>query len=144
MPLRLRPADVRPNALALCYAVVTAGALANRSTFECLTGSDDPARHDELSLEKLVDKHFPPTFLWQTFEDECVPVENSLLMARALAAHRIPAQMHLFPFGPHGAALCNEQTAGKLNPQLFLPDAAAWPELAMQFLKKVMPRVSAE
>ena len=138
-PLGLRPEDVRPNALALCYAVITAGPYASRETFECLTGSPDPARHEALSLEKLVDEHCPPTFLWHTFEDTCVPVDNSLLMAHALSEHHIPAQMHLFPFGPHGSALCNEQTSGKVNPHYFLPDCMGWPELMMQFLRKVMP-----
>jgi hypothetical protein len=52
--------------------------------------------------------------------------------------------MHLFPFGPHGAALCNEQTSGKVNPHFYLPDCMAWPELAMLFLKKAMPRASDE
>lgn len=137
--LHLTPEEIKPNALALCYAVITAGEYANRGTFETLTGQENPAFHEALSVEKFVDEHCPPTFLWHSFEDSCVPVQNSLLMANALANHHIPAQMHLYPFGPHGAALCNEQTSGVKNPHFFLPDCAGWPELAMDFFKKVMP-----
>lgn len=134
----LSPENVRPNAMVLCYPVITAGEYAHRGSFENLTGTDELEAHQPFSLETLVTAQCPPTFLWHTFEDQAVPVQNSLLMAQALANCGVMAELHVFPFGRHGSALCNEQTSGTRNPQFLLPDNAGWPELAADFLKKLM------
>ena len=134
----LAPQDVRPNAMVLCYPVLTGGAFAHRRSFECLTGEADAKTHEAYSVEKWVTEQCPPTFLWHTFEDQAVPVENSLLMAQALHAHGVTAELHVYPFGPHGAALANEITSGVKKPQCALADAAVWPGLAAEFLKRVM------
>lgn len=55
------------------------------------------------SCEKHVRADTPPTFLWHTAEDECVPVMNSLLYAQALAANHVPFELHVFPQGEHRA-----------------------------------------
>src|SRR6476646_1168617 len=54
-----------------------------------------------LSPELKVSAQTPPTFLVQT-EDDPVHVENSLVYYRALAAAKVPAEMHLFSSGGHG------------------------------------------
>ena len=62
------------------------------------------------------------------------PVENSLLFAKALTGANVPFEMHLFPGGPHGMALCNELTSlGK--PRLIEPHAAQWMDLALRWVK---------
>lgn len=134
----LTPQDVRPNAMALCYPVITGGAYAHRLSFECLTGENDAKAHEAYSVEKWVTEQCPPTFLWHTFEDQSVPVENSLLMAQALHAHGVTAELHAYAFGPHGAALANEITSGVKMTQYTIEDAAVWPGLAARFFKKVM------
>ncbi len=53
----------------------------------------------------------PPTFLWHTVTDDCVPVENSLLFFNALRKLEIPVEMHLYPVGGHGLSLANEETS---------------------------------
>lgn len=80
--MHLTSADVRPNALILSYPVITAGEFAHRGSFRSLTGTDDIAAHQPHSLENLVTPDTPPTFLWHTWTDGAVPVENTLLMAR--------------------------------------------------------------
>ena len=133
-PLGLTPEQVKPNALCLCYPVISGGKDAHRGSFNNLTGTEDLSVHEDYSLDKLVTENCPPTFLWHTFEDNAVPVQNSLLMAHALAEHKVLTELHIFPHGKHGASLCSELTGGSL----IIPEAQQWPELAARFLKDVM------
>ena len=50
----------------------------------CLLAEREEELKDEVSLEKHVTPDTPPTFLWHTWTDELVPVENSLMFAAAL------------------------------------------------------------
>lgn len=134
----IAPEEVRPNAMVLGYPVLTAGPYANRSTFEHLTGSKDVADHLPLGIEALVTDKCPPTFLWHTYNDTVVPVENSMLMSLALSKHRVPAETHLYREGPHGAGLYSPWSSGPNKPQMNVPEIANWPELAAGFLHKVM------
>lgn len=134
----LTPEQVKPNAMVLCYPVISGGPKAHRGSFECLTGSKDMSLHTQYSLDTSVTEQTPPTFLWHTWTDTCVPVENTLLMAAALRAHNVPAAVHIFPQGEHGASLASPITSGVKSPALNLPDCAAWPQLAAEFLEKVM------
>ncbi len=61
------------------------------------------------SLETCVSKETPPTFLFSTFEDNVVPIENSLLYLRALEEHDVPFEAHVFQQGLHGLALATKQ-----------------------------------
>ena len=49
-----------------------------------------------MSLENQVDADTPPAFLWHTTEDDCVPVENSLLFYQALHNQGISVEMHIY------------------------------------------------
>ena len=82
------PESIRPDALCLCYPVVSSGTYAHRGSFEHLTGADD-ALAQKLSIENMVGEGFPRTFLWHTADDASVSVQNSLLLAQALADHGI-------------------------------------------------------
>jgi acetyl esterase/lipase len=136
--MNLTPKQVRPNAMVLCYPVISGGEWAHRGSFENLTGSQDTALHLEYSVENWVTENAPPAFIWHTFEDKSVPVQNSLLMAQALSSLNILTELHVFPFGAHGSSLCDEQTSGARNPHFVLPDNAVWMTMAQGFLKKVM------
>lgn len=138
-PLGLMPEQVRPNAMVLCYPVVTGGEWAHRGSFENLTGIKDSDAHKEYSLDGWVTAQCPPSFLWHTFTDEAVPVQNSLLMAQALAKHHIPAELHIYPDGGHGASLCNDLTTTEGSEGSHsIPEAQGWPELAARFLKGML------
>jgi len=101
----------QPNALILCYPVISAGQFAHRSSFEHLLGTDANAMiTHEMSLEHHVNAKTPPTFLWHTYEDTSVPVENSLLFATGLREQRIPFEMHIYPEGAHGISLATDET----------------------------------
>ena len=122
-----RSADYRPSLQCLCYPVITAGEYAHRGSFECLIG-DDPALYDLVSLEKRVTSDTVPTFIWHTFADRTVPVENSLLMAAALRRHDVPCELHIFNRGKHGLALATEET-NTADGLTIEPECAVWPEL---------------
>ena len=53
------------------------------------------------SAEMNVREDAPHAFIWHTVEDQAVPVENSLMLAQAYRAKRVPFEMHIFPQGAH-------------------------------------------
>ena len=62
----------------------------------------------------LVDRNTPPTFLWATSEDNLVPVQHSILMARSLADAGVPFELHIFEKGMHGLGVATEGGSGNL------------------------------
>lgn len=102
---------LRPAGMILSYPVITSGEKAHVDSFRNLLGSRYDAMKEEMSLEKQVTEDTPPTFLWHTAPDDCVPVENSILFFQALKDHGIPVEMHIYPVGGHGLSLANEETS---------------------------------
>ena len=135
IPRELRGIN-RPNGMILSYPVITGGEFAHVGSFKQLTGKDEPtmAERDEFSLEKLVSEKTCPAFIWHTFEDRTVPVQNSLLLAQAMKEAGVSFELHIFPTGGHGLSLANEETAtkggGSINPH-----AEIWIELAVRWIK---------
>lgn len=107
-----RDVSNRPDAVILCYPVITSGEKAHRESFELLLGLDASAEQLAwASLENHVTADTPPVFLWQTITDELVPVENSILFARACRRAEVPCELHLFMEGMHGMSLANAEWA---------------------------------
>ena len=113
----------RPDASILCYPVITCGDYAHKNSFKNLTGMEECEFWNTLSLENCVDETTPETFLWHTFADMSVPVENSLLYANALRKHQIPFELHIYPDGPHGTSLFSHETHWGLS----LMEARSYP-----------------
>lgn len=132
----LTPAQAKPNAMVLCYAVINGGKYAHRGSFKNLTGTDDLAVHTQFSLDEKVTANTPPTFLWHTWEDGAVPVENTFLMATALRRCGVQGEVHVFPKGGHGLSLANPLTSD--SPAQNIPECAQWPEMAARFLRTVL------
>ncbi len=110
-PLRTEDGANRPNAAILCYPVISSfPEIAHMGSFDALCG-DDAELKVEMSLEYQVSEKTPPCFLWHTFEDNAVPVENSLVFAAALKKAGVSCEMHIFPYGDHGLSLANSDTA---------------------------------
>ena len=103
---------IRPAGLILCYPVITSGEYAHRGSFEnLLAGQYTEEMLERVSLEKQVTEHMPPVFLWHTYTDDTVPVENSLFLVQAMKKYDIPAEFHMYPVGGHGLSTCDEQAA---------------------------------
>lgn len=125
----------RPTGMILCYPVITGGKHAHRGSFNRLLGfttTGDEPELDAFSLEKHVGPHTPPAFIWHTFSDTCVPVQNSLLMAEAMLAADIPCELHIYPEGRHGLSLATEEVAnGKAD--YVVPHLQGWIDLAIRW-----------
>ena len=96
---------VRPDAMILCYPVITSGEYGHAGSFDRIAGSD-PALRERFSLEKQVRPDTPPVFLWHAVADATVPVQNSLMLVEQLEKQDVPYEMHLFGGGKHGMGLC--------------------------------------
>ncbi len=69
----------------LNYPVITSREYAHRGSFKQLLGGNETEELLELlSLEKQVTEHTPPAFIWHTYTDQSVPVQNSLLLIGAM------------------------------------------------------------
>jgi acetyl esterase/lipase len=113
----------RPDYLVLGYAWI--GAFDSTGYCERYKTTDGcAALRAKYSPDLLVSKDTPPTFLYHTFNDESVPVEQGLRFLKALIKTGIPAEMHIFSNGPHGSGL------GKGDPAL-----DQWPNLMENWLR---------
>ena len=130
--------NIKPNGMILCYPVITAGEFAHRGSFDNLLGEEESEKNRyKLSLENLVSNDTPKTFLWHTFSDTTVPVENSLLFANALAKNKVSFELHVYPNGGHGMALCDERTAMNGKEEHIDEHLATWFNLACQWINKI-------
>lgn len=123
----------QPNGLVLAYPVITSGELAHRGSFVNLMGSGaSDALEKELSLENQVTDKVPSVFMWHTFEDGTVPLENSLMFAAALRKAGVNFEYHVFPHGGHGYSLATKETCitNEIDPQ-----CEQWMELCKNWLK---------
>lgn len=104
---------LRPNGMILCYPVITGGEKAHRGSFVHVCGDKYDELVDKLSIEKQINEYTPKAFIWHTFTDLSVPVENALLLASALREHDIPFELHIYPTGKHGLGMADWTTQGK-------------------------------
>jgi len=96
----------RPDLGILCYPVITMGEFTHQGSKNNLLGKDpSPELVRGLSNELQVTKETPPCFIWHTYEDKAVPVENSLQFAEALRKAGVPFDLHVYQKGVHGLGL---------------------------------------
>ncbi len=133
----LDPADpidkvsARPDFAILGYPVITMlDPFTHQGTMYNLLGKNptDEQRR-AVSNELHVTPQTPPTFLFHTLEDKGVPAENSRMFYDALLKAHVPAELHLYEKGNHGAGLANGQD-GAPN----IPTLTTWPDLVMNWL----------
>lgn len=118
--------SARPDFLILQYPVITMRApTTHGGSLKSLLG-ENPSEElvALLSVNEHVTKDTPPTFLIHTQEDKAVPVENSLMFFKALTAAGVPAEMHIFPTGPHGFGFRTD-----------LGQTSDWPKRAEDWLR---------
>ncbi len=127
----------RPTATVLCYPVITGGPYAHRGSIDTLCGGPSAGTEgaDRYSLELHVDGTTPPAFIWHTFNDGGVPIQNTLLYANAMAAAGVPFEYHVYPDGVHGLSLCNSETSvGQAH--LDNSVCAGWLKEAVRYVKE--------
>ncbi len=123
----------RPDLAILCYPVITMGKFTHAGSKHALFGTNTPPEEmeklvAELSNELHVTKDTPPVFIWSSFEDRTVPVENTMQFADALRRARVPFELHIYEKGAHGQGLgSHDYDASKWLP--WTRDCAAWLKL---------------
>ncbi len=101
----------RPDLGILCYPVVTMKTGTHGGSRSNLLGPDPTsALMDELSAEDHVCESTPPCFVWHTWEDPAVPVDNTLLFVQALRHHAVPFECHIYQDGGHGLGMKDGMT----------------------------------
>jgi acetyl esterase/lipase len=116
----------RPDLGILCYPVITMGPDTHAGSRRNLLG-DDPAPEfiEFLSSEKQVTDRTPPVFIFHTFEDTAVKVENAMEFAASLRRHRVPFALHVYSRGAHGMGLGGAQwDPGRRHP--WTGECALW------------------
>lgn len=115
----------RPDFGILCYAVISLGEFTHQGSKKNLLG-DSPSNElvKLLSNELQVNSNTPPCFIWHTWEDSAVKVENALLFATALRKAGVPFDLHVYEKGRHGLGL-NDQPPFP-NPHPWAKDLVVW------------------
>lgn len=134
-PAHLDPIErvsCRPDRAILSYPVITlTGPHAHVGSRNNLLGKskDDEKLAASLSSQNNVNVETPPTFLSSTSDDAAVPIENTLLFAMALRAHKIDCEIHTFDgFGGkrHGIGIKSEDGRAAMQ----------WFDLAIDWLRE--------
>ena len=135
VPLGLTAEEIRPGGMILCYPVITSGGYGHQRSFSQLLGAgavQDPDMRRLVSLEHQAGPHVPRTFLWHTWTDQTVPVENSLLFASALKKAGVSLEMHIYPEGCHGLSLATEEVSDHTGDCL-VPHCQGWTTLVREW-----------
>lgn len=107
----------RPDLGILCYAVITMGEHTHGGSKKNLLGSEPTEELVKLlSNELQVTSETPPAFIWHTWEDKGVKVENSTQFAAALRSKGVPFELHVFEKGGHGIGLGGGRQGGPRHP----------------------------
>ncbi len=140
--------DVKPNGMILNYPVISAGTFGHAGSREKIMGKlktadlfseEKGVPIDEfLSLENQVTENVPPCFIWATFEDQTVPVENSLLLSSALRKVGVSTELHIYAHGCHGLGLATALTAGNVGKEIY-PEVNTWVNLVKNWIEGNFP-----
>ena len=126
---------IRPDASVYSYPVVSSDkAVAHVGSFDNLCA--DLVDRKDYSLDKKVRPSAKPSFIWANSPDDCVPVENSILLYSALHKAGVPAELHIYADGWHGMATCDEEVnEGDVSDPMFR-HIRTWIPVSVEFLKR--------
>ncbi len=132
--------DVKPNALILGYPVISTSWMEQQNQLDRIIGNGDWEKtYSLLNTQNQVGLQTPPSFLFHTFRDGAVPVEDSLLFAAKLAQANVPFELHIYPNGGHGLSLATEITSCGAACNVD-PDVAGWMPRSIAWLKRLFER----
>lgn len=128
----MKNGENRPNALILGYPVTTTSWMVNDGAIERILREDNSLK-ELLCCQNFVGKHTPPAFLFHTYMDNLVPVEDSLCFANAMAKQDIPFEMHIFKDGGHGLSLASPLT-GHFGDGVDGLESSEWVKMSTRWL----------
>ena len=107
----------RPDIGILCYPVITMSEHTHQGSKNNLLGKEpSPELVKLLSNELQVTRETAPCFLFHTYEDTAVPVENSFAFAAALRKAGVPFDLHIYQKGRHGIGLGDKPPFARVHP----------------------------
>ena len=130
--LKEKAALARPDANISSYAVISTKKGIGHDDCSAVISGGDRKLTELLSLEDRVTKDSVPSFIWHTVADDCVPVENSLVLAMAYQRAGVPYELHLFEAGRHGMSVLNDRVMELPTPKLC---AQEWMPLSVNWLR---------
>jgi len=92
----------KPQKLILGYPVIDAGSYAHEPSIKRLLIKGEPLKN--YSIQNLIDKNYPMTYLFQAEHDKIVSPMNTKIMADALEKIGVPVKVKLYPGNSHGFA----------------------------------------
>jgi len=119
----------RPDFLGLGYPLISMipSQFASPSSLSHLLngyrGDELNGLENYLSGQHNITRNTPPVFLFESTDDKRISPQNSVIFAQALRVAHIPADVHLFAHGVHGAGLATN-----------IPEEQIWPGLFQQWL----------
>ena len=127
----------KPNAIILAYPVIIYKGKGHFGSFDNLCGEDESLK-ERLDIVNLVNKDSAPAFIWATYNDLVVPIQNSLAVASAYEREGVNFSIHVWGKGPHGLSVANEDVFGKAITFTGLDSASksvsSWLDMAQEWL----------
>ena len=115
----------RPDLGILCYPVISMGQYTHTGSKRNLLGANPPPELVQLLSDELqVTPNTPSCFIWTTFEDTTVPMENSMLFASALRKNNVPFALDIYQKGGHGLGLADKPPFS--HPHPWAADCLVW------------------
>ena len=135
---KLNPENIKPNCIISSYPVITTGEYTHQTTCNIITGGNEELLK-LLSVENNIDPTYPPTFVWTTAEDTCVPYINSILFVEALKENNVEHEFFLYPFLDHGLSVISPilYPLDTLKDQK-MQEVSKWFDKSVDFIRKIL------
>ena len=114
----------RPDALILGYPCIL-------DEMDCIREFSAP------TLDCKVDGSTPPTFIFASSDDTCVPIRHSLRFADALDRAGVPFQLHIFDRGGHGFSTATHVVVARQQDRVNLREARRWMPMCTDWLNRL-------
>lgn len=122
----------RPDGMILGYPVISGeDGVTHDDTRRTFVGGIEENKR-LFSLEENVHEDVPPAFIWHTYTDAAVPVQNSLRFAEALLEKGVSCELHIYPEGRHGLSLANYIVAGDEEGKV--PAVEGWMDMSIRWI----------
>lgn len=149
-------ADVRPDAVVLGYPAVTLIPVKRKGTYkidpelikrfagptirQILLGKTDCTEQEYASLNLIgkLHKNMPPVFVWGTYNDQIIPVDDLTGLASGFKKLGVPCELHLFERGGHGMSLATKVV--KNEEEIKGTHVSKWFKLAIMWLDEQRSR----
>ncbi len=136
------PVPTKPNAVVLSYPVITSANKAHIGSFDNLCGEGNLELQRKLDISNLVNENSAPAFIWATYNDNVVPVRNSLVVANAYEKAGVKFSIHVWGNGQHGLSVANKTVYGVSDGKYSAIENASksvgkWVNLSIEWLEEI-------